>query len=140
MVYALFITRMSILVVLLVSAQLHLNNPYRFVGQIAAYHITSSTLTVCLAAIIPVAQLFFACCILFRALEKLACWLVVIMLVGFCCAQLSAVFSGEEISCGCFGKYSPIIGIESVLFTSFFALLTAFLACFSRSSTRSDLT
>ena len=124
------VLRASVILVCVLSSMEHLANPYRFVGHIANYELTSPNVTILLAVFIPVFQLLFSMGMLFNSTVRASGWFLVGLFSTFLFAQLSTLLRGKSVSCGCFGEYSMEIGPLSIAVAFALVLCTAFISIF----------
>jgi hypothetical protein len=104
-----------IALLLLVSAWNHIGNSYLFLGDIDGYRLLSETQAKWLAMLLPFFQLNLAVSLLTMKHSKAIFALCSLLFAAFLLAQLSALFRGLDISCGCFGKSTTSIGFKSML-------------------------
>lgn len=86
-------------------------------SAISDYQLLPPGLTVLFAVVIPWVEIFVGACIVTRAAISGASMIATILLVIFLAAQISALWRGLNIGCGCFGvgdtadliSYSTII-------------------------------
>lgn len=96
------------------SSFVHVANPYQFYRSIDAYRLLPTPIAQCCAMILPTIQLTLAFGLMFGNLRFYS-RLAVVVLVLFFLAQLSTVFRGIDLSCGCFSSSSNTsIGLASL--------------------------
>lgn len=101
---------------LILSGLPHLSNPYYFLGSVYRYELTSPGIAQFVAMTLPFLQLILAVCLIFRLFYLAAHTLTLLMLFMFTIIQLSVIFRGLDISCGCFGpRYSSNISISTII-------------------------
>jgi putative oxidoreductase len=101
-----------------VSATIHMNNPYRFLDSVSSYRIVGGTNAEIVALALPSFQLMAGSALIANVLRKGAIVLVTSMYAMFVVAQASALTRGLEINCGCFGDVGGLVSLKSVALTS----------------------
>ncbi len=119
------ISRYTIGSLLLLSALMHLSNPYDYLARVLEYQLVPETLAVLLAALIPFMQLVISTALLWKIAERGAWVLSLIMFATFTVAQLISLARGLQIDCGCFGYYSHSISPVSITLVAVCALVSA---------------
>jgi putative oxidoreductase len=114
--------------VFLVSANVHLSNPYGFLSHVYSYDVVSESLGIVVAAFLPSLQLVVGIALLFFPRLRPFCFLAAtVLLFAFTVFQLQAHLRGLNIACGCFSNNSedPItwltIGRTATLFVIAFS-------------------
>jgi putative oxidoreductase len=105
-------------IVLVISAALHLNNPYRFLDSLLNYRIVWGALAEFLALALPNLQLIVGSALITGVFRKGAILLAAALFLAFEAAQASALIRGLEISCGCFGDNSGLVSGRSLTLTT----------------------
>lgn len=93
--------------VLLVSGHLHITNPFQYLQSIAGYRLVPFELAIVLSTVLPILQLTIGMMLLIRAWNTAALLLSTGLLWVFCLAGVAALARGLNITCGCFGVFSP---------------------------------
>jgi hypothetical protein len=100
-----------------VSSFAHLGNPYKFIGEVARYGLTSPAITLFLAAFLPLLQLTLGIAMCIKSTAVVSSGIMSGLFFSYALAQLMVVIRGSEISCGCFGDLSMNVGSKSILLT-----------------------
>jgi len=90
--------------VFIVAGVMKVLNPASFAEDIRNYRMVPWTADVVLALYLPWLEIIAGAALLWRKTRKGALLLVLLMLVGFLVALVSAWARGLNISCGCFGS------------------------------------
>lgn len=119
---------------LAISAYQHLDNSYFFLATIYSYQIVGETIGRYMATLLPIFQLTIAIALLFdKSARRVAFVLSSLLFSAFLIAQLSTLFRGLKISCGCFGSSDETpIGVKSIAIAFTGLLLSAIGAWMSR--------
>jgi uncharacterized membrane protein YphA (DoxX/SURF4 family) len=80
--------------------------PVRFAGDIENYHLLPWTVGVRLAFYLPWLEILCGLALIFRRLYSGALVLLLVLMLVFIGATISAKSRGLDISCGCFGHVS----------------------------------
>jgi uncharacterized membrane protein YphA (DoxX/SURF4 family) len=80
--------------------------PVRFAGDIENYHLLPWTVGVRLAFYLPWLEILCGLALIFRRLYSGALVLLIVLMLVFIGATISAKSRGLDISCGCFGHVS----------------------------------
>jgi uncharacterized membrane protein YphA (DoxX/SURF4 family) len=113
--------------IFLVSSVAHLNNPFAFLNSVLNYQIVSGWPANVIAISLPALEFVIGVCLVSGSLRFGALGTAALMLAGFTLAQLSALFRGLAIDCGCFGSASQMVSIQSVAFVSVLLVTATFL-------------
>jgi len=108
--------RIFLVVILLLSSFSSLSNLYQYGNEIHNYRILDSALSMFAAAFFPFVELTVAITLLFGRTKQRSPYLILLILFSvFFLAQLSAIYRGLNISCGCFGtSHESKIGWKSI--------------------------
>ena len=113
------------------SSFIHMANPYQFYRSIDAYRLLPSPMAQFFSMLLPTLQLTLAIGLMFGNLRFYS-RLAVIILALFFLAQLSTVFRGIDLSCGCFSSSSKTsIGVVSLAIPGGLATCLALLTIFN---------
>lgn len=111
-------------VIFAVAGALHASVPWQFLESVRNYRIVPTEVAVLIATILPLVQLLLGSLVIFGIRKKLALLSISFLLLTFAAAEGSAIARGLDISCGCFGAYSPQVSIKSLISTIILALFT----------------
>jgi putative oxidoreductase len=93
--------------VFMVSANVHLSNPYRFLSHVYSYDVVSERLGIVVAAFLPSLQFVVGIALLFFPRLRPFCFrTATVLFFAFTGFQLQAHLRGLNISCGCFSNNS----------------------------------
>lgn len=117
------VIRLVASLLLLASGLLHVSHPHAFAMAIHGYGLTGSYMTAFLTSFLPLLQITIGIFLLACFMEELSFVFAAILFAVFSVVGLIALTRELEISCGCFGDYSPTLSWWHVLLTSVAALL-----------------
>lgn len=94
------------------SSVAHLSNPYHFLSSIYAYQLVGEEVGYSLALALPFIQIAIVACLFARVFVPGALTLATLLFASYAIVQVSAVWRGLNVSCGCFGamESSPVNG------------------------------
>lgn len=101
-------------ILLLASGLVHLRNPYRFLDSVYGYRIVEGFAAEALAGWLPLFHLTLAAGILTGLQRRAALRWACLLFSCYAAAQMSAIFRGLSVGCGCFGASATPIGLASV--------------------------
>jgi uncharacterized membrane protein YphA (DoxX/SURF4 family) len=104
-------------------------DPVRFAGDIENYHLIPWSVGVRLAFYLPWLEILCGLALILRRLYSGALVLVLVLMLVFIGATISAKARGLDVSCGCFGHVSDQLSFTWHLMLDF--LLLAGLLCLS---------
>lgn len=112
---------------LLRSSLIHVGQPYYFLSSVYGYGLTGIVLGKWIAVVLPFVQLVVALCLLVHWWPRPASLLALVMFLTFVGVQVTALWRGLEIPCGCFGASgSLLLGPTTVALAATGAVLAAF--------------
>jgi hypothetical protein len=111
-----FIVRLCLGMVFVMSAIPKIAAPTRFVASVARYQLLPGSLTKPFGYVLPYLELGTGALLLVGWRTELASAAALVMLAVFTLAMLLAIVRKQHITCGCFGLlYSEKVGWRSVL-------------------------
>jgi hypothetical protein len=113
--------------IMLVAAWPKIVLPYEFLSDLYAYQLAGRELGVLAAMILPWMELCVGLCLLLNIFRSGALLAAVALASSFVVAQGWVLYHGLQISCGCFGGASEMVGWFSFLRTCLLFLFIAFL-------------
>lgn len=109
-----FVALVSLAVALMFvrSSVAHLSNPYYFLSSIYAYQLVGEEVGYALALALPFIQIAIGACLFARVLVPGALAVATVLFASYAIVQVSALWRGLNVSCGCFGamESSPVNG------------------------------
>ena len=93
---------------LTVAGAIKIHEVHELLFDIAQYQMVSAGVAVVLAASLPWLELVVGVCILSRCCYLPALLMALLMFLVFATVQLSAIYRGLDIACGCFGTSKEV--------------------------------
>lgn len=102
--------------VLLASGTSHLLNPYQFLENVLSYELLAVGAAKTVAVVLPTTEFATGLLLVCRVGQPTAALSSLVLSLTFVVAQVTALFRGLEIDCGCFGSLAAQpIGPRSVM-------------------------
>lgn len=112
--------------VLVYSGLIHASQPYLFVHTVASYRLVPEWAVGFSGLLIPYIQILLGLALGLGIAERAANLMAAVMFAAFSLAQISVLFRGIQIDCGCFGFAPSPVSVQTVLVS--IALLIACVA------------
>lgn len=122
-----FAAQMVVAIALIASGIAHISNPYIFLESVLAYQIFPREIVPWLVAIITYVVMFSGLAVLTGLFRPQVYALTTALFLAFVVMQVSVLFRGMEIGCGCFGPSEHALDWRTVG-SSFLLLLSSFAA------------
>ncbi len=119
--------RVLVACTLLASWSAHADNPFYFLQAVNQYRLSGFNVSYLVAIFVPALQLLLATLLLFFPKEaKITFAMCVLVFITFAAAQLSALWRGLDISCGCFGlNHDVMVSVWTMLVPTSLAAISA---------------
>jgi|GEM_PF-5509486 len=118
------------------SAWIHLGNQFFVVKAITDYKLVGTDAAIFLAALLPIVHLLLALMLLNHRWRQFGAELASALLLCYVFAQLSVLFRGNQVGCGCFGFEDSPIGLWTISRTSLLFVMAGTIALAYRKSLR----
>lgn len=122
----------------IVSSLIHIAGPYFYLESAIRYQIASGDFLSLAIPFLTALQLVAGTSLLLGLFRRPALAWSGILFLGFCVAQLTVLWRGIEVSCGCYGTSSSQVSIESVMQLLLMFLLATTLFWFARTNEESS--
>ena len=121
--------RLLVTLLLLTAGLLNVDNPFGFTVSVARYNVVPTNWLSYFSTILPLLELTIGVLLLFRIWIVPSLYLGVLCFLAYSIGGLFALGQGLEISCGCFGSYSPKISYWHVAGTTILSIICGVTAC-----------
>jgi len=109
------IVRVAVIGSLAVTGVIHLVQPYFFLQTVAAYDVVPAPLLLAFTFLVPSFQVAVAFGMLTQYVGRLGVQCAFVIFLVFTAAQLSVLWRGLNVDCGCFGFHSAKISVASII-------------------------
>ena len=110
-----FVVRLVLGCMFLIGALPKIRQPYDFLGDVYGYELVGPKLGMFVAMTLPWVELFVGICLLGSIFIGSALLLSIVMGAMFTFVLSWAIYHGLDISCGCFGAGSSMIGYGTLI-------------------------
>lgn len=120
----------------LISGFHHFENPYGFLHSVYSYHVLGASSGIGFAAIVPSLSLVVGVSVLMPEIRAASSCIACLLLSSFLIAQIYVVYLDEVIDCGCFGRGSSPVDLNSLVRVSLLLVASIGLVVATRSKDR----
>jgi uncharacterized membrane protein YphA (DoxX/SURF4 family) len=94
-----------------------ISHPFQFLSVIRGYALISENSATFVAAVAPWLEMFLGVCLIANVAVGSALLGIILLALTFCAAQVTVLWRGMLVSCGCFGSDGAPIGYMTILRT-----------------------
>ena len=110
-------SRLFVSLLLLTAGMLNVDNPFGFAVSVSRYNVLPSSLVSYFSTMLPLFELTIGVLLLVKIWVVPSFCLAALCFVAYSIGGLLALGQGLDISCGCFGSYSPKINYWHIVAT-----------------------
>ncbi len=116
-------SRLFVSLLLLTAGMLNVDNPFGFAVSVSRYNVLPSSLVSYFSTMLPLFELTIGVLLLLKIWVVPSFCLAALCFVAYSIGGLLALGQGLDISCGCFGSYSPKINYWHIVGTVLLSVL-----------------